>query len=603
MPRYRFSWENLSPTLLSALCDTLGLKSDVPADALRASYGARPKPEFVRDAWPVLRDSWLVDDAASRAPVLDQLRKARLGSADAPVGTQGEQMTYLRSCHNQLSLREIVLAQLLAVGEASTSPASAQEAGPIGSSATPQPSAWSVHDLDYIDDPELKHRVLSPKPLGADDYARLVAAARRAQGAGKQTRPIESSQTPPMAAPDVSALLNTDSPSSKPGSPQAPRPIQPTDTPSSAPAAPHHAGGHGAMEEVSGRENTDAGAATDLAPILLDHVFTAMSIDAQWGQREARGFEWWACRLRQRVWADPVRQSRGDVITRFHAETDYIRDVPDQDQTYEVLAAVNGLADLSTFYFDPAERVIRSHTAMYFHPEIRWMEQLLKTAAALQDADAHASAQQLSKILGGEPDISEHPTSGERPDQDEMLNIAASMQADMAPSAFTEEVFNTVLTMQPRPWVLATGGGAGLTAEFPFYDDVPAAMRVMMAPGSKQGNTTALLMASGTERNPRVGSGLLLRLCLPISIEAAAARRLANDLNVAESREWTECHLLGSWCTRDTALWFVGFVPSLVAIGLQPQQRAVLMFNLIMSMRIRTNWAKAYLSARNIIPT
>ena len=415
MPRYRFSWENLSPTLLSALCDSLGLKSDVPADALRASYGARPKPEFVRDAWPVLRDSWLVDDAASRAPVLDQLRNARLGSADAPVETQGEQMTYLRSCHNQLSLREIVLAQLLAVGEASTSPASAQEARPIGSSATPQPSAWSVHDLDYIDDPELKRRVLSPQPLGADDYARLVGAARRARGAGKQTRPIESSQIPPMAAPDVSALLNTDTPSSKPDSPQAPRPIQPTITPSSAPAAPDHAGGHGAMEEVSGRENTDAGAAADLAPILLDDVFTAMSIDAQWSQREARGFEWWACRLRQRVSAEPVRQSRGDVITRFHAETDYIKDVPDQNQTYEVLAAVNGLADLSTFYFDPAERVIRSHTAMYFHPEIRWMEQLLKTAAALQDADAHASAQQLSKILGGEPGISEHPTSGERP--------------------------------------------------------------------------------------------------------------------------------------------------------------------------------------------
>ena len=59
-----------------------------------------------------------------------------------------------------------------------------------------------------------------------------------------------------------------------------------------------------------------------------------------------------------------------------------------------------------------------------------------------------------------------------------------------------------------------------------------------------------------------------------ISIEAAAARRLANDLNVAESREWTECHLLGSWCTRDTALWFVGFVPSLVAIGLRPHARS-----------------------------
>lgn len=102
MPRYRFSWENLSPALISALCDPLDLKGDDRADSLRASSGARPKPAFVRDAWPVLRDGWLVDDAASRAAVLDQLRKARLASADAPVETQAEQMAYLRSCHNQL---------------------------------------------------------------------------------------------------------------------------------------------------------------------------------------------------------------------------------------------------------------------------------------------------------------------------------------------------------------------------------------------------------------------------------------------------------------------------------------------------------------------
>jgi len=180
-----------------------------------------------------------------------------------------------------------------------------------------------------------------------------------------------------------------------------------------------------------------------------------------------------------------------------------------------------------------------------------------------------------------------------------MLNIRVSMQIDVQPSPFTAEVFDTVLSKQPRPWVFATGGGAALTAEFPFYDDVPAVAQGLLGEGSRKATTTALLMASGTERNPHVGSGLLLRLCLPVNMESKAASRLANDLNLAETREWTESHLLGSWCTKDSRLWFVCFVPSLVARGLQPAQCATLMFNLIMSMRIRTNWAKTYLSARD----
>ena len=408
MPRYRFSWENLPPHVLNAVCSALGLKTDNPSESLRAAYGARPKTEFVRDAWSVLRDHWLAEDAASRAVVIQELRSARLGAADAPVGTQEEQMDYLRSCHNQLSLREIALSQFLAVGEPSSKPGSPQE---------PHPSS-----------PQTRRHPRQPLRIPT------LHTGQRRRSLGERTR----TPTPPLT----------------------------------------------------------------WRPLLLDDVFTAMSIDAQWSQREARGFEWWACRLRQRVWADPVRQSRGDVITRFHAETDYIKDVPDQNQTYEVLAAVNGLADLSTFYFDPAEGVIRSHAAMYFHPEIRWMEQLLKTAVALQDADAHASAQQLAKILGGVPAISQHPTSGERPDLDDMLNIAASMQIDAQPSPFTAEVFEWVVAKLGPPAVRATGGVAGLEAEWPFFEAVPARRACSVERGHERGRHDRSLDSFGYRAKP-----------------------------------------------------------------------------------------------------
>lgn len=41
---------------------------------------------------------------------------------------------------------------------------------------------------------------------------------------------------------------------------------------------------------------------------------------------------------------------------------------------------------------------------------------------------------------------------------------------------------------QATPSVLATGGGVGLTAEFPFYDDVPAVIHGVLDAGTKRGS-------------------------------------------------------------------------------------------------------------------
>src|ERR1700693_3858908 len=122
MPRYRFNWDSLPPRVVKELSDSLALKGERPTDALRAAYGARPKSEFVRDAWPALRDRWLAADEASRAHVIEQLMLAVLGATDTPIVTHDEQLSYLRSCHNQLGLRDIVLSQFLSIGEASSVP-------------------------------------------------------------------------------------------------------------------------------------------------------------------------------------------------------------------------------------------------------------------------------------------------------------------------------------------------------------------------------------------------------------------------------------------------------------------------------------------------
>ena len=74
-------------------------------------------------------------------------------------------------------------------------------------------------------------------------------------------------------------------------------------------------------------------------------------------------------------------------------------------------------------------------------------------------------------------------------------------------SPFTHAEFVALAEMTPRPWLLATTGdvrGPGITAEFPFYDNVPA----LLAERAE----TALFTATATERHPQLGSGALFRL-------------------------------------------------------------------------------------------
>lgn len=116
MPRYRFAWSNLPPQLLKKLGAALALDGD-SADALRRTFGARPKPAFVQEAWPTLLDIWLPVDPASRQFVAEELKAYGLGRNEISIRGKQGQLDYLRSCRNAPTLREVVLAAFLAAGE------------------------------------------------------------------------------------------------------------------------------------------------------------------------------------------------------------------------------------------------------------------------------------------------------------------------------------------------------------------------------------------------------------------------------------------------------------------------------------------------------
>ena len=121
MPRYKFKWSNLGPSLLEALCRDVLDDGDLadPAAELKAAFGARPTEDFIREAWPTLLESWLRTSKESRQWVVDTLREAR--GEKGSVSGRDAQMEYLRGLNNSKKLREIVWAELVAVGEADSS--------------------------------------------------------------------------------------------------------------------------------------------------------------------------------------------------------------------------------------------------------------------------------------------------------------------------------------------------------------------------------------------------------------------------------------------------------------------------------------------------
>ncbi len=160
----------------------------------------------------------------------------------------------------------------------------------------------------------------------------------------------------------------------------------------------------------------------------------------------------------------------------------------------------------------------------------------------------------LALLLGNEPDVSEHPTSGARSEPDDILDVIETVIAPRGAGAspWTEEDFKAATAMSLSS-VSATANAVGMTTAFPFRGDLPA-----------------LLIASSTERHPRLGSGLFLRLQLPFLPSREEAAEVVYMLNLLEMSPEANTHTLGAWCLgpaphgeADTSsVNFVPFVPA-----------------------------------------
>lgn len=307
----------------------------------------------------------------------------------------------------------------------------------------------------------------------------------------------------------------------------------------------------------------------DYVEEVLRYLTARMQIEAEWAVQERTSFTWWAHRLAQRVWVGDPRDWQGIELRTLHIETQLLTDVPMGVSTWARLASVNRYATLSSYVADVPANAINLHTSVSLTADnYRLAQAIALHAMALQVADAHAEVAELASAFGGRIAETPHPQQGFRERPDEMIEIVEIyQQRGEGESPFSIDEIASLVHLEPRPWILAANDMSRLDADLEFAEDAPARLEV-----------------DAGARHASLGSGLQVRLILPVEPDDAIAQKL----NAADALE-PDAHQLGAWCIDDErGLMFTGFVP---AAAYMPGLSRALVYHL----SARNEWARALL--------
>jgi hypothetical protein len=307
----------------------------------------------------------------------------------------------------------------------------------------------------------------------------------------------------------------------------------------------------------------------DFVEEVLKFLTARMQIEAEWAVQEQTSFTWWAHTLAQRVWVSTPRDVQGVEVRTLHMETQLLSDVPMTSSTWARLASVNCLATLSAYVADTATQRVNLHASVSLTAD-NWLlaRAIALHAMALQVADAYAEAAELATAFGGRINATAHPQRGMREHADEMVGVIdIYQQRGDGESPFTADEIAELVHLDPRPWMIASNELQTLHAELDFAPDMPAQLELDAA-----------------ARHPALGSGLQLRLVLPVEPDVMIAQKLnANELIEPDA------HQLGAWCVdEEKGLMFGGFVPAAAFVpGLSR--------SLVYHLSARNEWARALL--------
>jgi hypothetical protein len=307
----------------------------------------------------------------------------------------------------------------------------------------------------------------------------------------------------------------------------------------------------------------------DFVEEVLRFLTARMQIEAEWAVQEQSSFTWWAHTLAQRVWVAPPRDVMGVAVRTVHIETDLLKEVPMTASTWARLASLNRFASLSAYVASQQHGTVRLHASVSLTPD-NWLlaRSIALHAMALQMADAFAEAAELAAAFGAAVNATPHPRRGLRETADEMVGvIEIYQQRGEGPSPFTTDELAELVQLEPRPWIMASNELHRLDADLAFAADMHARLELDIE-----------------EKHAALGSGLRLRLLLPVEPDD----QIAQKLNANECLE-PDAHQLGAWCVdEEKGLMFTGFVP---AAAHTPGLARALVYHL----SAKNEWARALL--------
>lgn len=307
----------------------------------------------------------------------------------------------------------------------------------------------------------------------------------------------------------------------------------------------------------------------DFVEEVLRFLTARMQIEAEWAVQERTSFTWWAHTLAQRVWVAEPREFQGVELRTLHIETDMLAGVPMTAATWARLASVNRFASLSAYVADTSKQTISLHSSVSLTSDNHLLARTVALhAMALQMADAFAESSEMAAAFGAQVAPTPHPLQGLRERPDEMVGVLEIyQQRGDGESPFNADEIAQLVHLEPRPWVMAQNDMLRLTADLEFADGLPAHLEL-----------------DASERHPSLGSGLQVRLILPVESDDA----LAQKLNANECVE-PDAHQLGAWCVdEERGVMFTGFIP---AAAYAPGLSRALVYHL----SAKNEWARALL--------
>lgn len=277
-----------------------------------------------------------------------------------------------------------------------------------------------------------------------------------------------------------------------------------------------------------------------------------LRVDDKWSMNTPKGFKWWPSMNAQTIEIIGSEEGlEGDQGYYVQVKTEVLREFEPSDLARQFLYDYMSAAAMAGPVYEPDRKTLSLASLVRVHDEIwEWMARLLSVAAMLQIQEAKLFSRALAARIGGSPALSGHPANGFRNNPDELVigfpGILAKMGAESCMWPIHE--FNHALHrfMQGPPSLGASGGGRGVTVEFPY------------------GDFSSLCLIDGDKRHSRIGHGLLINQKFPVgNMPDMEGIELALEINLEALDEKPYGYGLGSFGYEDGCVVFNSFIPNL----------------------------------------